>query len=73
MGEDRRGDGQSRAVLPGLLRAGGALAQRHARLRPAGALAAINWSTLPNYGAPPAGLLLTALVWAPLNAAMEQL
>jgi hypothetical protein len=36
-------------------------------------LAILNWRTLPNYAASVAGLLLTALVWAPLNAAMEQL
>lgn len=35
--------------------------------------AALNWGALPNYGASALGLLLTALLWAPLNACMEQL
>lgn len=37
------------------------------------ASAAINREALPDAGAPPAGLWLTLLVWAPLNAATEQL
>jgi hypothetical protein len=35
--------------------------------------AALNWGTLPNAHAPLWGLLVTALVWAPMNAALEQL
>jgi hypothetical protein len=42
-------------------------------LLPPLALAALNWDTLPDTQAPFGGLLATALVWAPLNAAMEQL
>ena len=37
------------------------------------AITAINWQSLPRYGAPPGGILLTLLIWAPLNAALEQL
>lgn len=37
------------------------------------AIAAVNFGALPNYGASAAGLALTALVWAPLNALLEQL
>ncbi len=37
------------------------------------ALAAINWGSLPRSGAAPVGILLTALVWAPLNGWLEQL
>ncbi len=35
--------------------------------------AALNWGVLPNAHAPLWGLLVTALVWAPMNAALEQL
>jgi hypothetical protein len=35
--------------------------------------AALNWGTLPNAHAPLWGLLVTALIWAPMNAALEQL
>lgn len=42
-------------------------------LLPPLALAALNWNALPNARAPLFGLLLTVLIWAPLNAAMEQL
>lgn len=37
------------------------------------AVAAINWFSLPRAGGSPLGVALTALVWAPLNAAYEQL
>jgi hypothetical protein len=37
------------------------------------AYAALNRGTLPNAHAPLWGLLVTALVWAPMNAALEQL
>jgi membrane protease YdiL (CAAX protease family) len=36
-------------------------------------IAAINAGALPNLGAPTLGIALTALIWAPLNAALEQL
>lgn len=36
-------------------------------------ITATNWGAYPDYGAAPAGLLLTALIWAPLNGALEQL
>jgi hypothetical protein len=39
----------------------------------AGAITVNNWGAYPNYGAAPLGLALTALIWAPLNGAMEQL
>jgi hypothetical protein len=35
--------------------------------------AALNWGMLPKAHAPLWGLLVTALVWAPMNAALEQL
>src|SRR5215831_9850317 len=35
--------------------------------------AARNWGTLPNAHAPLWGLLVTALIWGPMNAALEQL
>ena len=35
--------------------------------------AAINWGNLPNYSASFTGVLATALIWAPLNGALEQL
>src|SRR5262249_46877787 len=35
--------------------------------------AALNWGTLPRAHAPLWGLLVTALIWAPMNAALEQL
>ena len=38
-----------------------------------GAIVVNNWSAYPNMGAAPLGLALTALIWAPLNGAMEQL
>lgn len=37
------------------------------------ALTASNWRAYPNSGAAPLGLALTALIWAPLNGALEQL
>jgi hypothetical protein len=37
------------------------------------AITAINWRALPDYGAPLLGVVLTAVVWGTLNAAMEQL
>lgn len=37
------------------------------------AITAINWGAYPNYQASIGGFLLTLLVWAPLNAALEQL
>jgi amino acid transporter len=39
----------------------------------AGAITATNWGRYPDYGAAPLGLALTALIWAPLNGALEQL
>jgi hypothetical protein len=42
-------------------------------LLPPLANAALNWGALPNAHAPLWGLLVTALVWAPMNAALEQL
>jgi hypothetical protein len=36
-------------------------------------ITATNAGGYPNYGAPPLGLALTALIWAPLNGALEQL
>ena len=36
-------------------------------------ITATNWGRYPDAGASTVGLLLTALVWAPLNGAMEQL
>ena len=36
-------------------------------------ITATNWDAYPDYGATRIGLLLTALIWAPLNGAMEQL
>lgn len=38
-----------------------------------GLITAMNWSAYPDNGATPIGLALTALIWAPLNGAMEQL
>jgi hypothetical protein len=38
-----------------------------------GAIVVNNWGAYPNYGAAPLGVALTALIWAPLNGAMEQL
>jgi hypothetical protein len=36
-------------------------------------ITATNAGAYPDYGAPPLGLAITALVWAPLNGALEQL
>lgn len=44
-----------------------------AGLAVAAAITASNWGAYPDYGATPLGLLLTALIWAPLNGALEQL
>lgn len=37
------------------------------------AITANNWRAYPDYGASALGLALTALIWAPLNGALEQL
>jgi hypothetical protein len=39
----------------------------------AGLITASNWGAFPHAGAAPLGVALTALIWAPLNGAMEQL
>lgn len=39
----------------------------------AGLITATNWGRFPDMGATRVGLLLTAIVWAPLNGALEQL
>ena len=44
-----------------------------ASLFPPLALAALNWGAFKNYGATTTGLLVTVVLWAPLNAALEQL